>query len=137
MEKPLSERLEEILYSSQMEEYYFNDTYTGIIYLMKNVVEDESYKKQLYEIGKEDKINISQEESLEDTLKHIKKVHEKRFGLENTLKYILWDAQVPETEFNKTFNNIVDVMKKIALDKDYASELYKINLDNYNDDEDR
>jgi len=131
---PLETRLGEILYRGQIEDVYFNETYTGIVYMMKKIIEDDSYKNQLYEIGKEE-IDLYPEDTIENYFKKVNKIREKQFGLENTLNQILWDGQVPEEEFNKTFQEIVDIMKKVYEDKNYTKQLYKIDLDNYKDDE--
>jgi hypothetical protein len=129
----LESKLGEILYSSQMEDYYFNDTYTNIVYLMKKVVEEDSYKIQLCEIGKE--LPQIYSSSFENYFDNMKKRMDRQFGLENTLKQVLWDAQVPENNFDNTFNEIVTMMKQTIDDKEYSTQLYKINLDHYKDEE--
>jgi hypothetical protein len=133
-DKTLETRLGEVLYNGQIEDIYFNETYTNIIYMMKKLVEDGSYKIELYEIGKEN-IDLYSEDSFENYFKKMNKMRERQFGLENTLKQILWDGQVPEKEFDKAFNEIIGMMKNISEDQNYAAQLYKINLDDYKDDE--
>lgn len=56
-----------------------------------------------------------------------------KFNLENTLRQILWDAQVPEDEFNETFRDIIFYMKKCIENEDFKKQLYRIRLDNYKD----
>lgn len=43
--------LKQILWGGQVEDEYFNETFTNITTLMKRCVENEDYKKQLYEIN--------------------------------------------------------------------------------------
>jgi hypothetical protein len=135
MDKPLEKRLIDLLYDVQVEDIYINDTFTGIVYLMKKVAEDEKYALQLYDIGKEEDSAPSSDDTLKVYLKKLNKVREKQFGLENSLKSVLWNGQVEERDFDKLFNEIIVMMKEVSENNDYKTQLYKINLDNYRDEE--
>lgn len=53
--------LQQVLWDGQVEDFYFNETFSAIIMMMKQCVEDEEYKKQLYEINLEDYKNEDEE----------------------------------------------------------------------------
>lgn len=63
------------------------------------------------------------------------KRREKQFGLEATLRQILWDGQVEDGYFNETFTGIVTLMKKCVENKDYKKQLYEVDLNDYKDEE--
>ncbi len=101
---------------------------------MKKVVEDKHYRDQLYDIGKE-KIQITGDETFQEYSIKYDMLFKNKFGLEDTLYYTLQDSQLNEEGFNRLFTEIVNIMKKLCEDKDYVTQLYKINLDNYKNDE--
>ena len=76
------------------------------------------------------------EDDIEKYFKEEQKRREKQFGLEETLKQILWDGQIEDEEFNETFSDIVKLMKRCVENNDYKKQLYEINLDDYKDEED-
>lgn len=134
-EKSLETRLINLMYEVQLEDTYINDTITGIVYLMKQVVENEVYKNQLYEIGKKEDLALNSDDSFEGYFEKLHKVREKQFGLENSLNYVLWNGQVEERQFDTIFSEVVVMMKQVVENVDYKNQLYKINLDNYKDEE--
>jgi hypothetical protein len=133
MNYSLELKLEETLRNGEAEETYINETFTGIIYVMKKIVEDDSYRNLFYNIGKqEEKYDTT---TLEGSLKQQKALDIKRFGPENMLTQILWDAQIPEYKFDEVFKTIVDMAKKVCEDEKYKKQLYSIDLNNYKDEE--
>ena len=46
--------LQQILWDGQVEDTYFNETFNDIVLMMRKCVEDEEYRKQLYEINLDD-----------------------------------------------------------------------------------
>jgi len=128
----LENTLYEILSEGEVEDSYLNDTFLGVIYLMKSAIENPFAKEQFYEILSGRKFELP---SCDDTdyFQKMSKYRERQFGLEFTLKQLLWDGQVPDDLFENTFTKIVGIMKNIVENKDYKNELYKINLKDYQD----
>lgn len=128
MSNELESTISEILTEAQVDDAEFNSTYIDIVYMMRKVIEDSSYRKQLYDVGKEDE---RLGDSISDQLKKEDLLRQKQFGLESMLKQVLWNGQVPEEKFDIAFNEIIANMKKLAEDGNYVKDLYLINLDDY------
>ena len=71
------------------------------------------------------------EEDFKNILDEEQKKQEKLFGLEHTLRQILWDAQVDDENFNEAMTDIVFFMKKCIENEDYKRQLYEIDLRDY------
>ncbi|MBT4376937.1 hypothetical protein HOD29_06190 [archaeon] len=131
MEETLEDRLFAVLSNEDFECEYFNESYTGMVALMKGIVEHSQAREELYEIGiyelKYPEFNDP------DYFGKMNKYRSRQFGLEFTIKQILYDCQVPESYLDLTLNSIVGMMKEVLENEESKKQLYEINLNDYGD----
>lgn len=128
--KTLEERLVNLLYEGEVEDLHFNESFCGIIYLMKSVVEDDFAKEQFYEILAGKKVEIPSYED-PDYFRKIHKYRARQFGLEFTLKQILRNGQISEESEEEVFNNLINIFKEVINNEEYLKQLYNLDLKDY------
>jgi hypothetical protein len=130
--------LEDELYSAlRNEDYesdYFEENYVGMVELMKGIVERDSFHEELYEIG-DYELQIPKEDD-PDYFSKMNKYRSRQFGLEFTVKQILRDGQLEDEDVERAFERIVSMMKKVVEDENYKEQLYKIDLNDYLEEDD-
>lgn len=132
--KDLESVLSNILYEGEIEDLSFNESFLGVIYLMKAVIENDSAKEQFYEILGGKKVEMpSYGDS--DYFKKINEYRARQFGLEFTLKQIIRDGQVPEKNEDIIFNNLIILFKEVLENETYKTQLYALNLKDYQEEE--